>query len=172
MKLRLHAGVVLTAFFTLVFLGGVLTAGRLPFHARVFPWVIGIPTLILCLAQLVMDLLPAKKTGAPDDTAGLMDLPVDRSVPVSVVVRRAVNTFSWILGFFLFIWLLGFILAVPLFVFSYLTVQARETVGLALVYTAIMVLFLLGIFHYVLHIPWPAGMISMPQDLVLDWIGQ
>ena len=48
---------------------------------------------------------------------GAMDLPVDRSVPVSVVAKRAANTFLWILGLFAAVWLVGFVLSVPLFVF-------------------------------------------------------
>ena len=172
MRIKPRPGIFLTAFFFLVLLGGVLTAGQWQYHARAFPWVIGIPALLLCVAQLASELFPAKGPGTIDDTAGLMDLPVDRSVPVSIVVRRAVNIFGWILGFFFVIWLLGFILAVPLFVFSYLTIQAREKIWVALIYMAVMLLFLLGVFHYVLHIPWPEGMIATPQDVILGWIGE
>ncbi|NIO09924.1 MAG: hypothetical protein GTO40_18730, partial [Deltaproteobacteria bacterium] len=83
--------------------------------------------------------------------------------PVSVVVSRAANIFGWIMGFFLVIWLVGFIITVPLFVFFYLKVQAKESLTVSIVYTLGILVFLLGLFHYVLHIPWPSGVIAGPQ---------
>jgi hypothetical protein len=92
-------------------------------------------------------------------------------VPVSVVVRRAANTFGWIGGFFFVIWVVGFIITVPLFVFFYLTIQAGEKLSVSLIYTGAMLIFLLGLFHYILHIPWPAGLIEGPQVFILGLIG-
>lgn len=171
MKFKAHPNAYFTFFFLLLFLGVVLTAGQWQVQARLFPWVIGIPALLMCIAQLVLDFSQSKGQGPSDDLRGLMDLPVDRSVPVSVVVRRAINIFGWILGFFFVIWLIGFIITVPLFVLLYLRVQAREKWGLVLIYTGAVLIFLLGLFHYVLHIPWPSGLISGPQELILNWIG-
>ncbi len=100
-----------------------------------------------------------------------MDLPVDRGIPVSVVVLRAINSFGWVIGFMLVIWLIGFIISVPLFVLLYLLIQAREKLWVALVYTGSMLIFLLGVFHQVLHIPWPPGVFPGPQEMILVWIG-
>jgi len=127
--------------------------------------------VLLCLVQLCLDLFRIGDSTDGDDLASIMDLPVDRGVPVSVVVHRAANTFGWIGGFFFVIWLVGFIITVPLFVFFNLTIQAREKVWVSLVYTGGMLIFLLGLFHYILHIPWPAGVIAGPQDFILGLIG-
>jgi len=111
MRLRVNPGALFTLFVLLLFFGGVFTARQWQFQARLFPWTIGIPVLLLCVAQLAMDLFRATKSDNPDDLRGLMDLPVDRSVPVSVVIHRAINSFGWFIGFFLVIWLIGFIIA-------------------------------------------------------------
>ncbi|MEE8076945.1 MAG: tripartite tricarboxylate transporter TctB family protein [Candidatus Binatia bacterium] len=171
MRFRFNPGALFTLLILLIFFGGVFTARQWQFQARLFPWTIGIPALLLCVAQLAMDLFRTTESDDPDDVSGLMDLPVDRSVPVSVVVHRAVNSFGWIIGFMLVIWLIGFIISVPLFVLLYLLIQAREKLWVSLVYTGAMLIFLLGVFHQVLHIPWPPGVFPGPQEMILVWIG-
>ncbi len=171
MRFRFNPGSLFTLPILLLFLGGVVTARQWEFQARLFPWVIGIPALALCVSQLAMDLFWAQRSDDPDDVRGLMDLPVDRSVPVSVVVLRAINTFGWIVGFFVVIWLIGFIISVPLFVLLYLTIQAREKLWISLVYTGVILIFLIGLFHQILHVPWPPGVIPGPEEVILGWIG-
>ena len=171
MRFRFNPGALFTLLILLIFFGGVFTARQWQFQARLFPWTIGIPALLLCVAQLAMDLFRTTESDNSDDVSGLMDLPVDRGIPVSVVVRRAVNSFGWIIGFMLVIWLIGFIISVPLFVLLYLLIQAREKLWVSLVYTGAMLIFLLGVFHQVLHIPWPPGVFPGPQEMILVWIG-
>ncbi len=171
MKFRANPGAFLTFLILAVFFGAVYTAGQWQYQARMFPWTIGIPAMLLCVVQLGLDLFRIGDSADADDLTGLMDLPVDRGVPVSVVVRRAANTFGWIGGFFFVIWIVGFIITVPLFVFFYLTIQAREKLSVSLIYMGAMLFFLLGLFHYILHIPWPAGVVDGPQEFILGLTG-
>ncbi len=171
MKFRFNLGALFTLLILLIFFGGVFTARQWQFQARLFPWTIGIPALLLCVAQLAMDLFRTTESDNSDDVSGLMDLPVDRGIPVSVVVRRAVNSFGWIIGFMLVIWLIGFIISVPIYVLLYLLIQAREKLWVSLVYSGAMLIFILGVFHQVLHIPWPPGVFPGPQEMILGWIG-
>ncbi len=171
MRFRVSAGAVFTLVILLPLLGGVVAAREWPIQARLFPWVIGISALCLCTAQLAIDLFKEHRPEAPEDVSGLMDLPVDRGVPVAVVVRRAANIFGWIFGFFSAIWIIGFLISVPLFTWLYLTVQAREKWWVSLAYTGLALVFLFGVFHFTLHIPWPQGMIPGPQETILEWIG-
>jgi hypothetical protein len=172
MKLKKDPGAIFTLLVLLICLLGVFTARQWQFQARLFPWTIGIPAFLLCVIQLVLDIFRSKASDDPDDVRGLMDLPVDSSVPMLVVMQRAANIFGWILGFFAAIWIIGFIISVPLFIILYLGLQARERISLTLIYAGIMLLFLLVVFHYVLHIPWPAGVISAPEEWIFSVIGE
>lgn len=166
MNLRAWPTALFTSFILLIMIGLVYSAEDWQFQARLFPMAIGIPTVLLCLFQVAMDL--TKKEG--DEAVRVMDLPVDRSVPVSVVIRRATNIFGWIMGLFAGIWLIGFVVSVPLFILLYLLIQAREPWRVAVTYSLIMLLFLVGVFELVLHIPWPPGVFNGAQDLLLTFV--
>lgn len=167
MKLKANPGALFTVIILLLMLGLVMSAKQWQYQARLFPWAIGIPTLLLCFLQLGLDLF---KTQKATDAAGMMDLPVDRSVPVAVVVKRAVNIFSWIFGLFLSVWLIGFIISVPLFMLLYLSIQAREPWKVTITYAVVMFVFLIGVFEMVLHIPWPPGVFDEGQAMILDFV--
>lgn len=168
MKLKANPGALFTLVILLLMIGLVVTAKQWQYQARLFPWTIGIPTMLLCFLQLGMDLFSGKK--GDEDAAGVMDLPVDRSVPVAVVIKRAVNVFGWIFGLYACIWIIGFILSVPLFLLLYLGLQAGETWKVAVIYMAVMLVFMIGVFEMVLHIPWPPGLINGPQEFILGLV--
>jgi hypothetical protein len=169
LKFRFNPGAIFTLIVLVTFGIGVYTASDWRIQARLFPWVIGIPGLFLCFGQLVRDFIQ-RGDGASDDTRGMMDLPVDRSVPGSVVVSRALNTLVWILGFFAAIWLVGFVVSVPLFVLLYLKLQAGEKFWLSLAYSVSMLVLVIGLFHLVLSIPWPEGVFPQAEEIILDWV--
>ena len=160
-----------SAIFTLMVLAvivfGVVTASEWQIQARLFPWVIGIPALFMCVSQLIADLFRRRRADQTEDLRGMMDLPVDRSVPTSTVVRRAVNTLVWILGLFGGIWLVGFIISIPLFVLLYLKVQARESFKVSLVASGALALLITVVFHLVLNVPWIEGVFPQPETWIL-----
>jgi TctA family transporter len=158
-----------TLFFFVIFAVGIFTANEWQIQARLFPWVVGIPALILCAGQLFSDLFVRQEAGGADDALGFMDLPVDRSVPVSTVISRAVNTFGWIIGLFATIWLIGFVVSVPLFVLLYLAFQARERAWIGVAYCIGMLAFIIGVFHVILSVPWPEGIFPQLEELILGW---
>ncbi|HSK29174.1 MAG TPA: tripartite tricarboxylate transporter TctB family protein [Candidatus Limnocylindria bacterium] len=171
MKLQIGIGTIVTLFITAVVAAGLYTSREWSFQARLFPLTIGIPALALCIIQLCMDMFKTAKSGAENDDRGVMDLRVDRDVPQTVVARRASIMLAWIVGLFGMIWLLGFIISVPAFVWLYLTFQARETWLSSLFWTSSTLAFIIGVFHYILRVPWLDGFISTPQELLLGWIG-
>jgi len=166
--------VSLPAVFTLAMLllvfGAIVTARGWPMPARLFPLVTGITAFCFCVAQLAMDLFRSPG-GEASAVPAVMDLPAERGLPGPVIARRAANIFGWLLGLLGAIWLVGFLLSVPLFIWLYLALQARARWWICLGYTAIALVFLLGVFHYTLHIPWPEGIIDAPQEAILDWLG-
>ena len=163
-----------SSFFSLaiflVFAFGIATAYSWGFQARLFPWVIGVPGLLLSIWQFAKDSFHRGDAGPLESHLGVMDLPVDRSVPLSIVWSRALRAAGWILGLFFAIWLLGFIVGVPLFVLIYLKLEAQEGVRVSLIAAASMFIFIIGVFHMVLSVPWPQGAFPRLEEILLHWV--
>jgi hypothetical protein len=123
----------------------VYAALRWPPKAALFPLTMGIPLLVLALAQAVMELrYPPSRAEDPGP------------------VRRVVTIFGWMGTFIGLVLLAGFPTAVPLFVFSYLAIASREGWGISLVLAAAAWGFFHLLFERLLHFPFDAG-------LIRDW---
>lgn len=131
-------------------------------QARLYPWAIGIPALILALVQLVLDLKGIEGKKSSDEAP--VDFQFSQTTDSAVARQRTLNILSWILGFLLGIWLLGFALAIPLMVFLYLKVQSREGWGLSLTLTAASWLLFWGLFDRLLRLPFPEAQLFV-------WLG-
>ncbi|HUF43483.1 MAG TPA: tripartite tricarboxylate transporter permease [Verrucomicrobiae bacterium] len=166
LRFKFNPGAIFTLFILSLFVIGIYTSAEWQIQARLFPWVVGIPGLVMCVMQILGDLF--KRGDASDqDTHGAMDLPVDRSVPVAIVVKRAVNAFGWVLGVFAAIWIVGFVVAVPLFVFVYLSLQAREKIWISTAYAVGILTLIIGVFHLILSVPWPEGLFPHAEEWLL-----
>ena len=115
------------------------------FRAGLFPWVIGIPTLLLALVQLAKDLTRHKNEPAADHEA----------IAPEAVRQRTLSIIAWTVGCFLAIWLLGFSYAVPLFIFLYLKVEGREGWLMSVTVTFFSWLFFYMLFERMLNVPFP-----------------
>jgi Tripartite tricarboxylate transporter TctB family len=160
MKLRPQA--ILSIVIALFFIVFAYQAKDWKLQARLYPWAIGIPMLILAIVQVVLDL----KGVASKQTAS--EAPVDvqlaeRTDP-ALARRRTINIFSWLVGYLLAVWLLGFSYCVPLIVFLYLKVQSRESWPLTIALTMVAWIFFYGLFDRLLHLPFPDGEIFV-------WLG-
>jgi TctA family transporter len=167
LRFTFNPGAFFTLFVLTIFIVGLYSASDWQIQARLFPWVIGIPGLAMCVMQLFGDFFRRGRADEEQDLHGAMDLPVDRSVPVAVVVKRAVNSFGWVLGLFATIWIIGFVVAVPLFIFLYLTFQAREKLWISSAYCVGMLAFIVGVFHLILNAPWPEGLLPHAEEWIL-----
>jgi len=131
-------------------------------QARLYPWAIGIPMVILALVQVILDLrgYKAKETsdGAP------VDFQFTQAIEPALARKRAITMFSWLLGFFLLVWLLGFEYGIPLMVFSYLKFQSNESWVLSIILTVLAFVFFWLLFVKLLTLPFPQG-------LIFTWLG-
>jgi putative tricarboxylic transport membrane protein len=147
-----------TALFTLtiiVLLAVALWQSRnFGYRAGLFPWVIGIPTLILAFAQLARDLY-----GRTKKTAGGLAEAVEIHVDIApqLVRNRTISILCWTVGFFLAIWLLGFSYAVPLTIFLYLKFAGKEKWPMTIAVTFFSWLFYWSLFEKLLNVPFPDG---------------
>jgi len=120
----------------------VYAALRWPPKAALFPLTMGIPLLVLALAQTVIELRDPPPPAAP------------------AARRRTFAVFAWMASFIVLVLLAGFPIAVPIFVFSYLVMESRERWGLSIALAAAA----WGVFHLLferlLHFPFEAGLIT------------
>jgi hypothetical protein len=153
----------LSLFFTLLIALWVVTAAALDRDTRLFPWIVGLPGLALALRQLVADW---QGTGAKSDSEnkepypGVLDIAVDRTVPPEVIVQHTLRTAYWLLSFACGIWLVGFLISIPLFIFFYLTREAKTNKLPALVVAGFTWLFVWALFEQLMHLAWPETALS------------
>lgn len=155
---RLHA--LFTLFLVAVGASAILWALHWPFKAALFPLAVGVPLVILGMAQLTLDLV----AGTEVVRGPGVDLAFSTEVEPRVANRRAIAIFAWIAGFILLVLLVGFPVAVPLFVFSYLSRQGPAGWWRSLTLTAAAWGFFYGIFQRLLHLPFEGGWIQ-------TWLG-
>ena len=148
----------LALFFAAVIAVLVGTAARLDWDTRLFPWAIGIPALALAVRQLLTDWRSPGTNVEPGGAtryAGVLDIPVDRSIPPEEMFRHTVRTAYWILTFACGIWFLGFLIAIPLFIFFYLIAEANAGKFSAAIVAGLTFLFVWALFDQLMHLAWP-----------------
>ena len=140
---------------TIVLLAMALWESRnFGYRAGLFPWVIGIPTLLLAFGQFSRDLYGKKKKKESD----IPELP-ELEVAPEDVRKRTISIVLWTIGFFLVIWFLGFSYAVPLTMLLYLKFAADESWLMTGLVTFFTWLFYWSLFEKLLNVPFPDGLL-------------
>ena len=136
------------------------SARRWSFKAALFPLATGIPLFVLAGTQLILELF-----GGNEATSGpAVELQLSTDVDPKVARKRVAAILAWIAGFILLVFLVGFPIAVPVFIFSYLSLQSRVGWRLSFTLTAIAWLCFYGLFQWLLHLPFEDGWIR-------TWLG-
>lgn len=130
-------------------------------QARLYPWVIGIPMLLLSVVHLGMELrgMEEKSSGSTP-----VDFQFAKGIDPVLAKWRTIRIFSCIFGFLTAVWLLGFSISIPLVVFLYLKADAREGWILSVILTAGAWLIYWGLFERLLRLP-------MPEGKIFYWMG-
>ena len=148
----------LSLFFMAVIAIWVVTAADFDWDTRLFPWAVGIPALVLALRQLATDWKGSRANAEPGEEVrqhGILDIQADESIPAEVVKRHTLKSLSWVAAFACGIWLVGFLISIPLFVFFYLTDEAKASKPGALLLAGLTLAFVWLVFEYFLNIAWP-----------------
>ena len=93
-----------------------------------------------------------------------MELELSTDVDPKVARKRVAGILAWIAGFILLVFLVGFPIAVPVFIFSYLSLQGQVSWWLSFTLTAIAWLCFYGLFQWLLHLPFEDGWLQ-------TWLG-
>ncbi len=139
----------------LVSAGALLSTGAWPAKAALFPRVVAIPVLVLAVAEFLLSLTHEEQTEGRTVTQGV-DFQLSEVDP-RVALPRTASIFAWILGFFVAIVLIGFPRAIPLFVFLYLKIEAKEGWLLSLILTGAAWGLFYMLFVRLLPLPFSPG---------------
>lgn len=169
---RLSTGVtlVMLTLFSVM----VAVSFTYPADARFMPQVIGFPAIGLCLLQLALDLLGARKSRrftAPRAGSGLAPKGVamveaDELGPLTFAAE--VRIWLYFLGFIGGVLLFGFILSAPVLVTLYLWREARVRLRNALAAAAVFTLAMHLMFHELLTFRLHEGFVT---ETILDAVG-
>jgi Tripartite tricarboxylate transporter TctB family len=124
-------------------------------RSGLFPLVIGLPVLIMSVAQLTIDIRGGGRTASADGTVALDLAP-------EVVRQRSLVIICTIVGFAVAIWLLGFTIAIPLVTFLFLKFPSHESWTLSITLSVVTGLMFYMLFVYWLNIPAPPGVLLSP----------
>jgi hypothetical protein len=160
--LKIRPAAIFSFLALIFFIVFVYQAQGWRMQARLYPWAVGIPMVILALIQVIFDLKGVESK--PDSGGAPVDFQMAQNVDPELAKKRAINMFSWIFGFFIMIWLLGFAIAIPMMMFGYLKIQSKEPWRLSIILTACGWFAFWGLFVWLLNLPFPQG-------LILDWFG-
>jgi hypothetical protein len=142
----LEGRILVSGIMVVVFGTAVLLSFSYAPDARFLPLVIGIPGVLLSVAQLVKELR---------DNPGAVVIPAER--------RREATMFAWFIGFVAGLVLFGFLYAGPALVAIYLYFAGRERWYTALAAAIVTWAILFGIFERFLGLPLFDG-------LAVQWI--
>jgi hypothetical protein len=146
---RLSYGALFSLTMVVIFAMALWTASSWPARARIFPFAIFGPILIVAILNLVKDLRRQPWTETIRQTIA------EANLDEGSFHRRTRNILVWILGFFMALWLLGFPLGIPLATFLYLKLAARERWLTSIVMTAGTWVFIVGLFGHFLSFVFP-----------------
>jgi putative tricarboxylic transport membrane protein len=146
---RLSYGALLSFGMVVIFTMALWTALSWPPRARIFPFAIFGPILIVAIVNFIKDLRRQPWTQTISQTLA------EANLDEASFRKRTCNILAWIVGFFLALWLLGFPLGIPLATFIYLKVAAREGWLTSVVVTVGTWAFIVGVFGHFLDFVFP-----------------
>jgi hypothetical protein len=162
MKNKAHLVFILV--FVVFFAYFVYAAQEWRLQARLYPYAIGIPMLVLAVLYAILELRGKNKVKASASDATPVDFQFTQTTDPALARSRTINIFAWIFSFFVAIWLFGFSFSIAALLFLYLKFQGREGWVLSIVLTVLGWLAFWGLFIRLLHLPFPEGQLFV-------WLG-
>lgn len=139
----LEGRILVSGIMVVIFATAVLLSFTYAPDARFLPLVVGIPGLLLSVAQLVKEMR---------EHPGIKIFPAEH--------RREVKMFVWFIGFVAGLVLFGFLYAGPALVAAYLLSAGRERWYMALGAAFLTWAILFGVFERFLGLPLFDGLVS------------
>ena len=140
----------------------VITALKWPFKTSLFPITMGIPVFFMAAAVFLLVLFGKEKKEGSE----ALDFKLSESGDGEQGLKRTIDIFLWILGWFLVILLIGFPLSVPVCFIAFLRFRGKESWKLTIMLTAVAWGFFYGLFIWMLDIPFMQGWLQRGLELI------
>jgi hypothetical protein len=127
--------IIVSVVMLAIFAGMVLYAFTFPPDARFLPWVIGIPGLLFCIAQLAIELRSRPPEPRPAREG-----------------RRELKMFAWFVAMIAGILLFGFVYAGPALIAAYLYFDWNERPLTVVISALVAFAILYGVFEQALEL--------------------
>lgn len=128
-----------------LFSGACLLALELPSKAAFMPLLIGIPGVILCLAQLVLDIVRQGKAAPPVEAAEATEQTGDPA-------KSELEMFLWLIEFTIALLMFGFVVGGPLSVLLFVRFSSKDSWLNAFFAGAGTLVVLHGVFIWLLEL--------------------
>jgi len=120
-----------------------------------FPHSVGYPLLALLVIILVVDIRKARRRKEKGETES------DEDRKFLHDNRWMMLYLGWLLGFAFLVWAIGMVYSIPIYIFSYMTLQGKLGWLKSAVYAVLASVLVFTLFQYVFGVVWPEGELLM-----------
>jgi len=113
-----------------------------------FPHAVGFPILALLVVILVVDIRKGRRRKEKGEAEDREFLTKNRWMTLYL---------GWLVGFALLIWAIGMVYSIPIYIFSYMTIQGKYRWLKSGIYAAGATAFVFILFQYAFRVSWPQG---------------
>ncbi len=113
-----------------------------------FPHAVGFPILALLVVILVVDIRKGRRQKEEEEAEDREFLTKNRWMLLYL---------GWLVGFALLIWAIGMVYSIPIYIFSYMTIQGKYRWLKSGIYAAAATALVFILFQYAFRVAWPEG---------------
>ena len=113
-----------------------------------FPHAVGFPILALLVVILVVDIRKGRRRKEKGEAEDREFLTKNRWMTLYL---------GWLVGFALLIWAIGMVYSIPIYLFSYMTIQGKYGWLKSGLYAVGATAFVFLLFQYAFRVSWPQG---------------
>ncbi|HTI88333.1 MAG TPA: tripartite tricarboxylate transporter permease [Alphaproteobacteria bacterium] len=149
-------------------------ASRWNFDAKIIPMIVGTSGLFCCSLSLLNDMFKSQlETFANAEETQKMHMDIGTNIShlnTGYIVRRGAMFFGWMGAFLCSMATIGLIPTVPIFIISFMRIEAREPWRIVLPMASIMTVFIYLLFDQLLAIPWPQTIVGNLFPVLKNYI--
>jgi hypothetical protein len=157
MRFRLRSLMTLLIIVVLGF--GIREALNWPLRASILVLTLGSVCWLLAVVQLFLELRSQHEA-----VSSGMDIEMSEDQELAKSPLQALDIWLWLIGCIVAIRLLGLFITIPLWTFLYALLHGTRW-WLSLILAVICLVFLWGLFDYVLHVPFPDAVLPFERWL-------